>query len=222
MLRGNPQGSLLSITESLSKLGQLASGRAGIGHGGFYLWLDGCPYGRCLSGGSDPPASRLELRLMGAVVHQLMDSLAGVLVEWAAAGVNVLESESGLMRLAEIGNQLRVGAEGEGEIEHGWLPVDGGGCLPHAFNIGDGGLDGNEYFYLNPVSLGLGDLEQNGILLSLLFVLKAELANGCPVGAALSNDGDDQRRFIDDATLGRFPAAGSSGDGVAGWKPLSS
>ena len=56
-------------------------------------------------------------------MHQLMDSLASVLVERAAAAVDGLQSQDGLRREAQLGDQLGVGREWKGVIEHGWLPV---------------------------------------------------------------------------------------------------
>ena len=90
----------------------------------------GWPLRAMPEGGFDPPASSLELRLVGAVMHQLMDSLAGVLVEFAAATVDGLEAERVLSREAELSDQLGVSGEGEGEIEHGWFPLVSGGVSP--------------------------------------------------------------------------------------------
>ena len=88
------------------------------------------PCGRCLSGGFDPPASSLELGLVGAVMHQLMDSLAGVLVEFAAATVDGLEAERVLSREAELSDQLGVSGQRESEVERGWFPLVSGGVSP--------------------------------------------------------------------------------------------
>jgi len=72
------------------------------------MW-DGAPLRAMPEGGFDPPASRLELRLMRAVMHQLMYPLAGMLVQIAAAAVDGLEAERVLSGEAEFGDQCGIG-----------------------------------------------------------------------------------------------------------------
>ena len=84
--------------------------------------------------------------------------------------------------------------------------------LPHVFKIIDSGSERNRYFYSNPESVGTGDLDQYAILEATALVVGDESSNS--IIDVLTDHGDDQRRFVDHASVGS-PAAGRLDDRVA-------
>ena len=68
---------------------------------------------------------------------------------------------------------------------------------------------------LYPEGIGPGDLNQHAVLEASTLVVDAEVADCVIMGRALTDHDDLKGWLVDDATLGRFPAAGAFNDGMA-------